>query len=98
MATCVFLMNASEEFNEFFGAIAEEMVAHFGVSYAEAVARINCHWCDITFTDHADIIFHQTSDYWAARILFEDVFEHGTLRKVVRDAPPVGSNCWTIAP
>jgi hypothetical protein len=47
--------------------IADAMVAAFGVSGDEAVARINRHWSGIWIVG-LDLAYHETAERWAERI------------------------------
>lgn len=65
-----FLMVLSDESLELLEAIADEMVRQFGVSRAEAVARINEHWNTADLSGDDEIILHEDEYYWALWIYF----------------------------
>lgn len=58
--------------------VAAEMAALFGVALEEAVARVNRHWSRPVNNGReprlwiigADIVYHETADYWAQRIYY----------------------------
>lgn len=81
--------------------ITQEMVRLFGISRAEAVARINKHWenQDLSWVD--DIVLHEDDYYWALSIYFEDGmtdWRRDADRSLwpVRERPQVNSRYWTI--
>ncbi|MCM2578725.1 hypothetical protein [Streptomyces meridianus] len=41
------------------------MSSLFGISHAEAVARINSTWADLDFTRGHDLIGHEEPGHWA---------------------------------
>lgn len=45
--------------------IAEEMQNHFGISEKEAVDRINSFWSRNDLTDDLDIVYHESTEFWA---------------------------------
>ena len=97
-----FLMPATGEVHELFGLIASEMVALFGISRAEAVARINAHWQQFEFLGENEIILHEDEYYWALFIYFDGNVPDWSRNAdrsgwPTRPAPPRDSNCWTIA-
>lgn len=49
--------------------IARKMMIFFGIPEEDAVARINEQWKDTAFVGD-DLIYHETSDYWAKWIFF----------------------------
>ncbi len=60
-----FGMAVSPQVEEYLWEIAEEMAERFGISRAEAVARIAHEWGDMTFEPENDLIFHELPEYWA---------------------------------
>ena len=58
--------------------IVEEMVTRFGVSRAEAVARVNRRWSDVDPGDRGpriwivglDIVYHEDAAFWACDIYY----------------------------
>jgi hypothetical protein len=51
-------------------AIADEMVSLFGITRAEAVARINEQWHHQDLSSDDDVILHEDEYYWALFIYF----------------------------
>ncbi|GGN94755.1 hypothetical protein GCM10010112_84440 [Actinoplanes lobatus] len=92
-----FLIPVSAEGAELLRDIADDMVARFHVTPAEAIARINYHWRGQNLEAPTDLVFHQTADYWADRIYHEDVFEDGRTSRVPRPAPAADSGCWPVS-
>lgn len=96
-----FTMRAVPEMQEFLREIADEMVERFGVSRAEAVARINQAWGRQTFDEWPDLITHEDPEHWAYWIYYEgDVpyWEPDADRSQwrVREAPSRDSAAWTL--
>lgn len=52
--------------------IAQEMMRLFGVSREEAVGRINREWKDKPLIRDVLIIYHETANYWAQSIYYEE--------------------------
>lgn len=90
-----FLIRGSGDVLEMLEETAVLMAALFGISRAEAVARINCHWRARESLD--DLVLHATAEHWARRIYYVDEFVAGHLRKVPVEPPPRDSPCWTVA-
>ncbi|MDT0266884.1 hypothetical protein RM844_11335 [Streptomyces sp. DSM 44915] len=86
----------------YFGKIADFMVSEFGISRAEAVARINEAYKDITFQPYPDIMCHELPEFWGWGLYYGDVpywDEHADRSQWrVRPAPPRDSVSWTLAP
>lgn len=63
--TAEFLMRLDEGMLEYFRAMASEMVGRFGVSRAEAVARINERYRDMDIALYPDTMCHEFPEFWA---------------------------------
>ncbi|MDT0307401.1 hypothetical protein RM780_10545 [Streptomyces sp. DSM 44917] len=87
---------------EYFGEIAEVMVEEFGISRAEAVARVNEAFKDQEFAPYPDVICHELPEHWAFGLYYGDVpyWEESADRSswTPRPAPPRDSESWTVAP
>lgn len=68
-----FLPPTSPEVYQLFQETVAEMVKLFGISRAEAVARINAQWEGRSLLDKNDIILHEDPYYWALFIYYRDV-------------------------
>ncbi|AZS85722.1 hypothetical protein ELQ87_16495 [Streptomyces griseoviridis] len=92
---------------EYFRDIAHEMVARFGISYAEAVARINERYEGAEISPYPDLMCHESAAFWAFGLYYfpdasgrlpsgdeddDEGLDMSTLR--VRPAPPGGSRFW----
>jgi hypothetical protein len=89
------------EVAEYLDEIADEMVTRYGIPLAEAVARVNGQWQDMTFDDEDDLIFHELPDYWAGLIYYgRDVpfWDHDADSSSWQPspAPPPDSPAWTL--
>jgi hypothetical protein len=89
-----FQLDAPDELQDFFRDIATEMTLSFGISRAEAVARINWHWRGRQFAPRNDLVLHAPPSHWAITIFYEEVFEDGRLRRRTRPTPSRDSGCW----
>jgi hypothetical protein len=84
------MKNKNEDVRELLCDTAEEMTKLFGISKAEAVARINAQWPDQKFLEDSDIILHEDQYYWALFIYYNgDVPDWG---------PSVDRSSWIPAP
>ncbi|WP_283134923.1 hypothetical protein [Rhizohabitans arisaemae] len=95
-----FVFRVTEETREQLEWIAEEL-QRFGMSRAEAVARINHQWHGSGFAEGADsLLGHELPEYWATLIYYVDVpdWSDGVDRSSwpVLDPPPRGSMYWTL--
>jgi hypothetical protein len=95
-----FLMSVDSEMQEYFRDIAMEMQTLFGISKAEAVARINEAFGKDTFEPYPDIMCHEDPEYWAYGLYYGPVpyWENDAdqSRWTVREMPPADSPSWTI--
>ncbi|MDJ0341172.1 hypothetical protein QMK19_07265 [Streptomyces sp. H10-C2] len=96
-----FIMPAVPEMQEYLGEVAEELVTLFGISRAEAVARINQAWGHQVFDEWPDLLAHEDPEHWAYGLYYEgDVpyWEPDADRSPwrIRQAPPRDSPAWTL--
>lgn len=104
MRTEEFLIELDGEMLDYFREIAEEMVSRFGISRAEAVARINSTYGGAQIDPYPDLMCHELPDYWAYGLYFEPrdgQLPYGAPGEdlsewEVRPAPPADSPVWTI--
>lgn len=97
-----FLPPATPEVRELFEETAVEMTELFGISRAEAVARINAQWEGREFLGENEVILHEDPYYWALFIYYRDVKDwspdadrsHWT----PLPPPPADSPAWTLPP
>jgi hypothetical protein len=78
------------------------MVRVFGISRAEAVARINAQWRGQELLDEDDIVLHEDTYYWALSIYYRDVPDWNPDADrsdwPIVPAPPADSSCWILPP
>jgi hypothetical protein len=55
-------------------AIVNRMVSLFGITFDEAVGRLNRDWKGLNITGD-DVIYHETKDYWAKTIYYGKKFD-----------------------
>ncbi|MGW1738872.1 hypothetical protein ACWCPQ_08670 [Nocardia sp. NPDC001965] len=98
-----FLTPATPEVLELFADTATEMVLLFGISRAEAVARINAKWEGRQFLRPNELILHQDGRYWAQFIYcgghvpdWSATADRSAWIPVPR--PPLDSPNWTLGP
>ena len=104
MRTEEFLIELDGGMLDYFRQIAEEMVSRFGISRAEAVARINSTYEGARVEPYPDLMCHEMPEYWAYGLYFEpgegqlsygapdeDLSEWG-----VRPPPSGNSHVWTL--
>lgn len=87
----------------YFGKIADFMVREFGITYAEAVARVNHAYRGVKFQPYPDIMCHELPEYWAYGLYYEEDVPYcdespDRSTWTVRPAPPLDSGSWTIPP
>ncbi|MFI6446125.1 hypothetical protein [Kitasatospora sp. NPDC050543] len=98
-----FLMRLDSGMTEFLDDIAREMVERFAISRAEALAQINDRWGGLGFDPYPDLVCHESPEYWAYGIYYEDRVpywraDEDRSRWRVVPPPPAGSPCWTLPP
>ncbi|MGW3287698.1 hypothetical protein ACWDR3_24020 [Streptomyces sp. NPDC001002] len=104
-----FLMRLDEGMLAYFRDIVEEMVARFGISRAEAVARVNERYQHAEISSYPDLMSHEFPEYWAYGLYYypdeagrlptgdEDDDEGLDATALsVRPAPPKDSPFWTV--
>ncbi|MDX3454232.1 hypothetical protein PV396_20165 [Streptomyces sp. ME02-8801-2C] len=104
MRNAEFLVELDEGMLDYFRQIAEEMVSRFGISRAEAVARINSKYKGARIDPYPDLMCHETPEYWAYGLYFQPVggqLPYGAPDEnlsawEVRPAPSRNSHVWTI--
>jgi hypothetical protein len=67
-----FQFETNEKSELFCGDIARAMVRLFHIPLEEAIGRINAHWKNQPMVDDEDIAYHETDEFWANQIYFED--------------------------
>ncbi|RPE43472.1 hypothetical protein EDD90_6675 [Streptomyces sp. Ag109_O5-1] len=99
-------MDLDEGMVEYFRDIANEMISRFGISRAEAVARINERYHDAEISAYPDLMCHEFPEYWSYGLYYypnesgrlptgdegDEGFDLSTLR--ARPAPPKDSSYW----
>lgn len=63
--TAEFVMKLDEGMLEYFREIVGEMTERFGISRAEAVARINEKYGDLEVSPYPDLMCHELPEFWA---------------------------------
>ncbi|WP_237330251.1 hypothetical protein [Streptomyces sp. BA2] len=66
-----FLMPLDDGMLEYFREIVDEAVTRFGVSRAEAVARVNERYGELEISPYPDLMCHELPEYWVYG-LYED--------------------------
>ncbi|MFV2017181.1 hypothetical protein [Micromonospora sp. LOL_023] len=97
----VYQLALSAEVRDLLDATADEMVELFGISRAEAVARINERWYGQDFSGDDEMILHEDRRYWALFVYYDgevpdwsdDADRSGW---VARPAPARDSGHWTV--
>ncbi|MFJ9713500.1 hypothetical protein [Streptomyces sp. NPDC101234] len=107
--TAEFFMELDEGMVEYFRDIANEMISRFGISRAEAVARINERYHDTEISAYPDLMCHEFPEYWSYGLYYypnesgrlptgdgeeDDGFDLPALR--IRPAPLKDSRYWTL--
>ncbi|MFF7791937.1 hypothetical protein [Streptomyces sp. NPDC007991] len=100
-----FLAALDEGMLHYFREIADELVTRFGISRAEAVARINEAYEGAEIDPYPDLMCHEEPDYWAFGLYFlpkDGRVPHGESGEDLslwetRPAPPKSSHVWTIS-
>jgi hypothetical protein len=101
-----FLTKLDAEMYEYFQEISQELQNLFGISRAEAVARINERWGDVLFDPFPDIVCHEYPEHWAYEIYYDRTDylagipywdEHADRSTwPVLPAPPRDTLFWTV--
>lgn len=97
-----FQMALSPDVHELLDGIVHEMIRSFGISRAEAIARINEQWHGQDLTAGDEIILHEDEQYWALFIYFgPDIQDWRPEGDRVgwhpRPMPAPDSGYWTVA-
>ncbi|MGW0540385.1 hypothetical protein ACWD0D_08640 [Streptomyces griseoincarnatus] len=105
-----FLMRLDDGMLAYLRDMADEMVTRFGISRAEAVARINARYGALDIAPYPDLMCHEEPAYWAYGAYYvpdaagrlpcgdegyDRQFDVSSL--VVRPVPAAGSPAWTLA-
>lgn len=104
MRTEEFLIELDEEMLDYFRQMAEEMVSRFGISRAEAVARINATYEGAEIDPYPDLMCHELPEYWVYGLYFKPrggQLPYGAPGEdlsawEVRPAPSSDSRFWTL--
>ncbi|MDT0458151.1 hypothetical protein RM550_20830 [Streptomyces sp. DSM 41527] len=96
-----YLMPVSRDVEDYLDEIAEEMAGLFGISTAEAVARINYEWRDQSFEEEDDLIFHELPEHWAYVLYYRGTVpywdpEADRQEWNIRAAPSADDSAWTL--
>ncbi|MFE0104770.1 hypothetical protein [Streptomyces sp. NPDC059009] len=101
-----FLAQLDEEMLDYFRDMVNVLVERFGVSRAEAVARINAMYGADEEIQEGDLMGHEMPEFWAYGLYFEpsdDARPMPSGRKgedlagwQPRPAPPKSSPVWTL--
>ena len=65
-----FQMAMSAEVQELLVSIVHEMIEKFGITRAEAIARVNEHWHDRSMASAKELILHEDETFWAPFIYY----------------------------
>jgi hypothetical protein len=94
---------------EYFREMESEMVARFGISRAEAVARMNERYQSLEIEPYPDLMCHESPEFWAYGVYYfpdekdrlpsgdaeaDAAFDLTRLR--IRPLPPRDSPVWTL--
>ncbi|QKW22957.1 hypothetical protein HUT16_31225 [Kitasatospora sp. NA04385] len=101
-----FRIDADREMLEFFSAVAD-VIQGFGVSRAEAVARVNRAWGGRKIEPYPDLMCHEEPEYWAYGMYYRNpekpcaTFPYWDLDAdtggwTVNPPPPAGDPAWTL--
>ncbi|BCL29954.1 hypothetical protein ACFFS2_33500 [Streptomyces aurantiacus] len=63
--TAEFVLQLDEGMLDYFREMASEMVERFGISRAEAVARINERYGEMEVSAYPDLMCHELPEFWA---------------------------------
>ncbi|MEU8116697.1 hypothetical protein [Micromonospora sp. NPDC048947] len=94
-----FLSTLSTDVHEHLEETVVEMVHLFGISEAEAVARINAAWSGSDFLESSKLVLHEDPHYWAIFLYYggnvpdwSDTADRSSWKPV---DPPVDARFWT---
>jgi hypothetical protein len=95
-----FIMPTSAEVDELLAGIRDEMVALFGISESEAVARVNQQWQGMDLSSQDEIILHEDEYFWALTVYFGNAVpdwspDADRSSWTPEPPPPANSPCWT---
>ncbi|GAB3123576.1 hypothetical protein GCM10027160_44060 [Streptomyces calidiresistens] len=102
-----FIMRLDAGMREYFRDMARFMSREFGITYSEAVARINSSYGKLKIDPYPDLMCHEEPDFWAFGAYYDlSVDEKGAFRWwdpeadrsswPIREAPEKGSRYWTL--
>ncbi|MEU0645673.1 hypothetical protein [Streptomyces umbrinus] len=104
--TAEFLMKLDEGMLEYFREMAGEMTERFGISRAEAVARINERYGSLEISPYPDLMCHELPEFWAYGAYYHYAEAEGRLpmgdadidftKLPIRPLPPKDSPVWTL--
>lgn len=106
--TAEFLMRLDDGMLDYFREIVDETVTRFGISRAEAVARVNERYGDEEFSPYPDLMCHEMPEYWAYPLYLKPRGDGRPLPSGDEDedvdlsdfetlpAPPKDSPSWTL--
>ncbi|MFJ8792801.1 hypothetical protein [Streptomyces sp. NPDC102462] len=107
--TAEFVMDLDDGMTEYFREIAAEMVSRFGISRAEAVARINERYHDAEISAYPDLMCHEFPEFWSYGLCYypdpsgrlptgdeDDDANFDFTRLTIRPTPPKNSPFWTL--
>ncbi|MFE6163321.1 hypothetical protein ACFQ7F_30910 [Streptomyces sp. NPDC056486] len=104
-----FLMRLDDGMLEYFREIVDEAVTRFGISRAEAVARVNERYGGVEISPYPDLMCHELPEYWAYGLYYrrnadgrlptgdeeaDAGIDFTALER--RPAPPKDSPAWTL--
>lgn len=107
--TAEFLMRLDDGMLEYFREIVDQAVTRFGISRAEAVARVNERYGDVEISPYPDLMCHEMPEYWVYGLYLKPLGDGRPLPSGDEDedvdlsdyeilpAPPKGSAAWTPA-
>ncbi|WP_354643003.1 hypothetical protein [Kitasatospora camelliae] len=101
-----FRLEADRRMQEYFSDIADEL-QKFGISRAEAVARVNAAWEGVEFEPYPDLVCHEDPEYWAHRFYYDNgrndnrpvpYWDEDADRSswLIKPPPPADSPAWTL--
>lgn len=106
--TAEFLMRLDDGMLEYFRDIVDEAVSRFGISRAEAVARVNERYGELEISPYPDLMCHELPEYWVYGLYLKPLGDGRSLPSGDEDedvdlsayeilpAPPKDSPAWTL--